>query len=405
MITTPPKIRGFYEFDRYRFYAGERRLVQDGSKQLWLDPKKSALLQALVRKSQELISYAELKTQVPELERLADRTLHQHKYALAAILGKNSEGKEYIENISGKGYRFTMPVSARVENEPEDDRVQEPYTVGDEEKPIHRSELSECSHQSRHATGGSASRFTKIFGGHLAHVIASCLLYALLYAIALLIEIAYQYDHFAHSAWVVAGGIFFYILGTSIVGLWLDWLLTVRGKNTGLLLSLLIFTVSGLFLYIVLCFYLPNEPITEARFPAYPAQGAYLKSVYYFLPLAAVFLILPFHFVISVQRELTRGNRLVENLLLDKRRSVAPAGSIFLRPWMLGPLLLCAAVYGLLATAHLFDHLIANRYTGLFMQLVQLRLLFYFALGLECLLWYSWLVNEIKQGILQKHYC
>lgn len=392
MTTTPAKSRNFYEFDRYRFYADERRLVQDGSKQLWLDPKKSALLQALVRRSQELISYAELKTQVPELERLADRTLHQHKYALAAILGQNSEGKEYIENISGKGYRFTMPVSARLEEELENGRVQEP-------EPIHPSESSERSHQNRHFA--SESRLTNIFGGHFAHVIASCLLYALLYAIALLIEIAYQYDRFASSAWVIASVIFLWILGTSVVGLWLDWRFTVRGKKTGLLLSLLIFIVSGLSLYIVLCFYLPNEPITEARFPTYPAQGAYLKSVYYFLPLAAVFQVLPFHFVIALQREITTGNRFIENLLLGKRRSVAPPGSIFLRPWMLGLLLFCAAFYGLLATAHLFNNLIANRYTGLFMQLVQLRLLFYFALGLECLLWYSWSVNEIKQGILQ----
>src|SRR5688500_722699 len=101
MTTTPVK-RIIYEFDRYRFYPDERRLVQDVSKQLWLDPKKNALLLALVRKSQELISYNELKSQVPEFRRLADRTLHQHKYALTALLGKNSEGKEYIENVSGK---------------------------------------------------------------------------------------------------------------------------------------------------------------------------------------------------------------------------------------------------------------------------------------------------------------
>ena len=397
MTTVPGKSRVFYEFDRYRFYPDERRLVQDGGKQLWLDPKKSALLQALVKKSQELTSYEELRNEVPELQRLAHRTLHQHKYALAAILGKNSEGTEYIENISGKGYRFTAYVSEHVEENLEDGTLQEPDTPA-----IDEIELTDSPKDSHHfADSSSASRLTQIFGGHVAHVIASCLLYALLYAVALLIEVAYQYDRFASSVWVVASVVFFWSLGTSAAGLWLDWRFTVRGKNTGLLFSLPIFVVSGLLLYIVLCFYLPTEPITKARFPTYPASNAYLKSVYYFLPLATVFLVLPFHVVIAFQREITKGNRLIENLLLGKRRSVAPAGSIFLRPWILVLLLFSAAVYGLLATNHLFDSLIQTAYTGFFMQVVQLRLLLYFALGLECLLWYSWSVNEMKQEVLK----
>src|SRR6185369_12957752 len=226
--------------------------------------------------------------------------------------------------------------------------------------------------------------------------------YSLLYAVALFVEVAYHYERFGSSAWVIAFVVLLLIFGTSLIGLWADLRLTAAGKKTGLLLSLSIFIVSALFTYVALGYYLPNEPITEARFQTYPAHGAYLKSVSYYLPLAAVCLILPFHFVISLHREIEEGNQLVQNLLRGKQPATVPAGAIFLRPWMLGPLLFGAAVYALVATAHLFDNLIPATYTSVFMQLVQLRLVLYFALGLECLLWYSWTMNEIKRRLVER---
>ncbi len=376
-----------FEFDRYRFFPAERRLLQDAGKQLWLDPKPNALLKVLVKDSGKLITYEELKREVwPELQHIADRTLHQHKYALSATLGKNSEGKDYIETVSGQGYRFAMNVIAHDETNSEPNTAQPAITEATNfDAPIETN----------------TSRSNTLFGGHELHVFVSCFLYALLYAIALFIEVAYQYESFASSVWVIAFVVLLWTLGTSLIGLRVDWQRTARGKKTGLLLSLHIFIASGLLVYLALGYYLPNQPITESRLQTYPAHGAYLKSVYYHLPLAAICLVLPFHFVISLKRDIQNDNRLVKNLLLGRRRATAPAGAIFVRPWMLGALLFGAAIYALAATNHLFDNLIPGSYTNVFIQLVQLRLLLYFALGLECLLWYSWSLNEIKRELIE----
>jgi DNA-binding winged helix-turn-helix (wHTH) protein/uncharacterized membrane protein len=400
---THKNTRIFYQFDRYCFYPDERRLLQDGSKQLWLDPKPNALLRVLVQDGGKLITYDELKQEVwPEMQHIADRTLHQHKYALAQVLGKNSKEEDYIETVSGKGYRFAVEVLGPQEENLEDFISENSITDVEQSPAATLEPVVPLPVVSDPPNENSTSKLNTLFGGHIPHIVVSCSLYSILYAVALFIEVAYHYERFGSSAWVIAFVILIWIMGTSLIGLWADWRWTAEGKKTGLLLSLSSLIVGGLFVYLALGYYLPNQPITEARFQTYPAHGAYLKSVYYYLPLAAICLILPFHFVISLNREIERGNRLVQNLLLGKQPATVPAGAIFLRPWMLGPLLFGAAVYALVATAHLFDNLIPRTYTSVFMQLVQLRLLLYFALGLECLLWYSWTMNEIKRELVER---
>jgi len=47
-------------------------------------------------------------------------------------------------------------------------------------------------------------------------------------------------------------------------------------------------------------------------------------------------------------------------------------------------------------TARLLDNLKPNPYQNLFVQLVYLRGLLFFGLGIECLAWYRNALNEIK---------
>jgi hypothetical protein len=161
------------------------------------------------------------------------------------------------------------------------------------------------------------------------------------------------------------------------------------------------FILAGLILYASLALFLPELPITEAGFQTYTAHGAYLKNVYYFLPLAIVFLIIPFHFVISMQKELQAGkhNR-AHALLSGRRRSAAPAGTIYIKPLWLGIVLSVTIPLALLFTAHLFENLKSGKYMNLFMQLVQWRLLLFFILGMECLIWYNRALNGIKRDCL-----
>ncbi len=73
------------------------------------------------------------------------------------------------------------------------------------------------------------------------------------------------------------------------------------------------------------------------------------------------------------------------------------ATSTYIRVWQLGLLLLAAAVVSLALTANLFNNLKPGAYMHLFMQLVQWRQVLHFALGMECVLWYYWSLNELKR--------
>ena len=80
---------------------------------------------------------------------------------------------------------------------------------------------------------GVSSKLELPFGGHLWHALAAGGLYAALYAVALVVEIAYQFDRYSRSAIPAALIAYFWIWGTSIAGLAADWKLTERGSARG----------------------------------------------------------------------------------------------------------------------------------------------------------------------------
>jgi len=239
------------------------------------------------------------------------------------------------------------------------------------------------------------------FGDHLRHVLSGSVLYALLYAVALLLEVAYQFDRYGEAAVRLAPAVFLWILATTLVSLAASARLSPGGRVTGLVVPLLVLLGSGLLLCVVMGQFLPATPITEIRKQAQTAQGAFFKNACYFMPLAVVFLFLPFHFITSLQRELRSGRRRrVHDLLFGRRRSVSPENTIYLKVWQLGALLSGAAVLSLALTFSLLDSLEPGVYTNLFTLLVFLRVLLYFTLGLECLLWYAHSLNMLKRESL-----
>ena len=72
----------------------------------------------------------------------------------------------------------------------------------------------------------------------------------------------------------------------------------------------------------------------------------------------------------------------------------------FLRIKWLGSLLFGAFVVSLALTAHLFENLANSPNRGLFIQLVQWRMILYFGPGVKCLLWYYRSINELKRECL-----
>jgi hypothetical protein len=223
----------------------------------------------------------------------------------------------------------------------------------------------------------------------------------LLYVVALLVEVAYQFDRYGIAAAKAAPVVFLWVWITSVAGLGAGRHLALRGRISGLSVSLSVFALAGLLLYAALGFLLPNEPITRAQFQTYPAHGAYLKSVYYFLPLAVVFLILPYHFVVATRKDVRAGRRRQTLALLAGRRTyAAPAGTIYVKGRWLAITLALAAVAAVVATAHLLENLVPGEHKDFFTQLVEWRLALYFALGLMCLVWYSRALDEIKRECL-----
>ena len=400
-----------YEFGPFVLDAGERLLLRDGAP-VPLAPKAFDTLVVLVQNGRRLMGKDELMKAVWPDVTVEEGNLSLNVSLIRKALGDSSTEPRYVETVTKWGYRFIAPVResgaevaetggtlpAKGTNAPEAGR-----TLLDDKETVEAVQSKSAPAQIECAGAVSdADRLASPFGGHLWHVLVSCFLYALLYVDALFLEVAYQFELLSPLAFKLSPLVFLWIFGTSTVALWLDWRRTLGGKTTGLAISLPTFIFAGLLLYVALGLFLPGHPVTEADFRTYPAQGAYLKSVSYFLPLGVIFLLLPYHFVISARRELRDGrHRPVLDLLSGRRSSAAPSGTVYLRAWWLVVALAVAVAAALIAMAHLFEGLKPNPHSGLFVQLAQWRLLLYVILGLECTLWYYWTVNEIKRECLK----
>jgi hypothetical protein len=247
---------------------------------------------------------------------------------------------------------------------------------------------------------GISGKLARLFGGHRLHAVIASTLYALLFAVALPLEMAYEFDRYRRPAIEFAVLILAGILLTTFGGLLLDWRFALRGRHTGLAVSIGTATLSALVLYIALRPILPAHAITQATFQTYTAQTAYLKSIFYYVPFAIIFLFLPFHFVLRMQVEFRAGRHDLGLQLLagrDPSLALPPRGTIFLRPWVLGSLLVLGTVVSILMAGHLLDNLKPGPHTNLFIHLLQIRWCLYLLLGLECLTWYYLALNDLKR--------
>jgi len=251
------------------------------------------------------------------------------------------------------------------------------------------------------AAFGLSAKLRTPFGGHMWHALIASTIYASLYTVALPLEVAYRFDQFGAWSLRVAPLVFVWILATTLVAIAANWKAVLTGRQTGLLRSVSIATLGAAALYLSLKPFLPAYPITEASFQTYTVQSAYLKSVYYFLPFAAVFLFLPFSFVLAMQRELEAGrHRLALDVLTSAKSSVPPRGTIQPRFWALVALMTIVVVVSIIMATHLLDNLKPGPYMNLFVHLLQVRWCLYLALGLECLAWYYMSLTELKRECL-----
>lgn len=251
------------------------------------------------------------------------------------------------------------------------------------------------------AAVGISAKLELPFGGHLWHAATSGAMFGLLYAVALLVEIAYDFDRYKRSGMMLAPLLFGWGLAVSLGAMWVDWRLTLRGRQGGLWAAWLMELAGAGLLFAGVCLFLPATPVTRLSVQAYTAQAAYLKTVCYFVFLQSLFALLPFHFILVMQRELQEGrHRGALSFLTGERMSVAPRGVIPVRFWVLA-LLLAAIIFVALSLHHNLMNLLLNvPGMNLFANLIMVRLALYCAAGIECLIWLYRSLNELKRECL-----
>lgn len=248
---------------------------------------------------------------------------------------------------------------------------------------------------------GVSAGLTSRFGGHGPFVIVASAIYGLMLMAAMLLEIAWRFDLYGQQAMTIALPLFACGMLTAMGGLWAEWKLVATGRGGGLAAGAMIFILSAILILTGLSPFLPDVPLVEASFQTYTAQGAYLKSLIWIVPLALLFLVTPFHCVLALQRELQAGRHSdVLALLTGGKLSVAPRGTIYVRLWVLAIVLVAAVVTVVPGGSRLFDNLRPSAYQNLFITLYFLRWGLYFGLGLVCWFWYYRTLNEIKRECL-----
>ena len=97
--------RDTLEFGPYRLESGPGRLWRD-SEEIALSPKSLKVLAYLARHQGRLVTKEELREQVWGATQVTDTRLRVIVREVRAALGDDQNGREYLETVPGRGYRF-----------------------------------------------------------------------------------------------------------------------------------------------------------------------------------------------------------------------------------------------------------------------------------------------------------
>lgn len=364
---------GTYEFGEFRLDCSKRRLLSNG-KPIALTPKAFDLLAVLIEHRQQPLKSQELIPLVWTEKIVTNNNFDVTLNSVRRALGESASQPRFIVR-SSTGYRFAGDVREAVDG---------------------NSNLGVGSRSREAPLAPWLSALDKGLLRYAAQGVIACSFYSALVALAVILEVAYQFDHFGSKALKLAPVVFFWMFATSVIGLFADRILTLQRRTFGLTISTSTFIIATAVLFAGLCMFLPSLPITEATFETYPARAAYLKDAGSFLALAFFFLLLPSHFVFAAQHESA------VNLPNDERgvtseQPIIARRTLYPRFWFLCLLLILFALIAIAGTAHLLDHLKPGPYMNLFVELLYLREILYFGLGTYCLVWYYRAINRAQK--------
>lgn len=101
--------RKAYKFGDFLLDAGQKRLFRNGEK-ISLQPKVFDILLVLLEKNGELVSRDELMKAVWKDTFVEETNLRFCIHALRKVLGKKSDGEEYVETVPKRGYRLNEKI-------------------------------------------------------------------------------------------------------------------------------------------------------------------------------------------------------------------------------------------------------------------------------------------------------
>src|SRR5664279_4036224 len=100
----------FYAFGPFRLDSEKRVLVRDGAP-VPLAPKAAEALLVLVQNAGRLVDKDDLMKRMWPDAFVEEGNLNKNIFVLRNVLGKWDGGREYIETVPKRGYRFVAPVS------------------------------------------------------------------------------------------------------------------------------------------------------------------------------------------------------------------------------------------------------------------------------------------------------
>src|SRR5882724_7695217 len=116
------QLQHFYEFGRFRLKIADRVLLRD-LEIVPLTPKVFDILLTLVESSGQVVSKDGLMKRVWPDSFVEEGNLTQNISLLRKALGEGQNGRQYIETVARRGYRFVAPVYESRDSGPDSTRV------------------------------------------------------------------------------------------------------------------------------------------------------------------------------------------------------------------------------------------------------------------------------------------
>jgi DNA-binding winged helix-turn-helix (wHTH) protein len=95
-----------------------QRVLQEGDRPVRLGSRSIEILLVLVERAGELVGKDEIMERVWPNSVAEEATLRVHVSALRKALGHGQNGARYVENVTGRGYRFVAQVTRLEQDSP-----------------------------------------------------------------------------------------------------------------------------------------------------------------------------------------------------------------------------------------------------------------------------------------------